>query len=143
MHLPNCSGKREQERKEDRGNCLMLNSTLCMRIYLPLSDSHAHISPPLIPHSSPTPSLFTLHRHLINMPLAQQRGGKTQSVPPASRRCSHCRTCIIWHQLPCTVAPSQDHTLHAIEAVCTGYAEDNTQPVANSYAQTERRHAVQ
>lgn len=64
MCLLNCSEwmegnceKREQERKEDRGNCLMLSSTLCMRIYLPLSHSHAHISPPVSLSSLTPPPL--------------------------------------------------------------------------------------
>lgn len=61
----------------------------------PLSHSHAHFSRrlPLIPSPPPTPSLFTLHRHLlINMLLPQQRGGKACIMPPTTRRCYETAT---------------------------------------------------
>lgn len=78
-----------------------------------------------MPHSSPTPSLFTLHRHLINMPLSRQRGGKTQSVPPAEDaliavRASSGIDCRIPRLLPKTIR------LQAIEAVCAGYTQHTT-----------------
>lgn len=105
----NCE-KRKQERKEDGGNCLMLSSTLCMRIYLPPSLSHIRMLAFLpISFSSlpppPTSSLFTLHRHPFrNMLLPQQQGGKASSASLTTRRCSDCH----WLQY----AVAQTHTVY-------------------------------